>query len=348
MNLIYHPNIDHIAKKQYDLVSKKLAKAKKGRAYFSDSVYVKTEKYKTKYHGTTNYDLFEYLHKEHYKLITDKVPELEKHIKAIAKIISINKIKFKSIDKDGKLKPNDIYEAIQDSFDYAAFSSSEKPYEILKELGVDVCPYCNRQFVNTFTSDDGKTRATLDHFYAKSDYPYLALSFYNLVPSCYSCNCSLKGKKEFSLGKNINPFHSSFEKVVSFTINYNKTKGSKAYIAEFYANPDYMKIGFKELVNKTTKAYKCADRNIKTFKLEELYNLHKDFVLRLLQQDVIYNKSGYATTLKNKYSKIFNDEDEVLKTLIGYYADHKEFNKSPFSRLIRDITIELDLQKKLT
>lgn len=27
-----------------------------------------------------------------------------------------------------------------------------------------------------------------DHFYDKSDYPYLSMSLYNLIPSCSSCN----------------------------------------------------------------------------------------------------------------------------------------------------------------
>ena len=46
--------------------------------------------------------------------------------------------------------------------------------------------------------------------------------------------------------------------------------------------------------------------------------------------------------------KIFNDEDEVLKTLVGHNNNHLDFNKSPFSRLLRDISNELGLKNKLS
>lgn len=349
MNLINHHDIDRLVEEHYNRICTKLAKPSNGRLYYETSVYEKLSKKVNKYHGTKNYKLFFYLINNHDKIIKGKVTELEKHIYIIKKIINTNKIVFKEIDPtDGKLKYNNIYRDLEESFDYAAYSSSDKPYKLMLELGVDVCPYCNRQFVNTFISQDGKTRATLDHFYSKSEYPYLALSFYNLIPSCYSCNSSLKGRKPFTFNKNINPYHTSFENIVSFTINYKKTNDTQKYIADFYNDENFMNIEFKSLINKRRNDYKKVESNIKVFKLKELYNLHKDIVLRTIQQDVIYDKAGYAKTIKNKYPKIFNNEDEVLKTLIGYYNNHLDFNKSPFSRLLRDISNELGLKSKLS
>ena len=57
--------------------------------------------------------------------------------------------------------------------------------EFVDALEVTVCPYCNRNFVNS-TFD--KTMCDLDHFYEKSEYPVLAISFYNLIPVCHYCN----------------------------------------------------------------------------------------------------------------------------------------------------------------
>ncbi|WP_123890426.1 hypothetical protein [Flavobacterium frigidimaris] len=347
--MINHPDIDFLVEEHYNRICTKLVKPSQGRFYYSTSVYEKLNKKLTKYNGTIYYDLFYYLFENHDKIIKNKVHDLEKHIYKLKDIISTNNIVFKVINPvDGKLIYNDIYKDIEDSFDYEAYSASEKPYKLMLALGVDVCPYCNRQYVNTFICPDGKTRATLDHFYSKSEYPYLALSFYNLIPSCYSCNSSLKGRIPFTFNKNINPYHSSFENIVSFTINYKKIGDSKKYISEFYNDAAFMNIDFKSLVHKNRNDYKKAERNIKVFKLKELYNLHKDIVLRVIQQDVIYNKAGYAKTIKDKYPKIFNDEEEVLKTLIGYHSNHLEFNKSPFSRLLRDISDELDLKNKLS
>ena len=57
--------------------------------------------------------------------------------------------------------------------------------EFAEELQVTVCPYCNRNFVN---STYKRTMCDLDHFYDKETYPILAVSFHNLVPVCHACN----------------------------------------------------------------------------------------------------------------------------------------------------------------
>ena len=81
----------------------------------------------------------------------------------------------------------------------------------MSELGVSVCPYCNRQYVTNYESDnDEKTSADLDHYYCKSRYPFLALSVYNFVPSCQICNTLFKGDKDFYLEEHINPHKGTF------------------------------------------------------------------------------------------------------------------------------------------
>ena len=57
--------------------------------------------------------------------------------------------------------------------------------EFVEELQITVCPYCNRNFVN---STYKRTMCDLDHFYDKETYPILAVSFHNLVPVCHACN----------------------------------------------------------------------------------------------------------------------------------------------------------------
>lgn len=53
-------------------------------------------------------------------------------------------------------------------------------------------------YTKTVFDEEGEkiTRPTFDHWFAKDDHPLLALSFYNLIPSCNICNSSVKGKKE--------------------------------------------------------------------------------------------------------------------------------------------------------
>lgn len=65
-----------------------------------------------------------------------------------------------------------------------------------ENIEVHTCYYCNIDFINTFKKNNKTKNAfTLDHVLEKADYPYLALSLYNLVPSCYVCNSKVKDSK---------------------------------------------------------------------------------------------------------------------------------------------------------
>lgn len=60
-----------------------------------------------------------------------------------------------------------------------------------------VCPYCGRQRINV-ASLPGKrpSKPPIDHFLPKRKYPFLAVSFYNLIPCCTNCN-ELANKGDF-------------------------------------------------------------------------------------------------------------------------------------------------------
>ena len=92
----------------------------------------------------------------------------------------------KYINKFGKISRNNSKELCEKIFRYDTFSGRKCAYNILKIQKVKVCPYCNRQYI--FTLGNHKVRPQFDHYYPKSIYPYLALSIFNLIPSCSICN----------------------------------------------------------------------------------------------------------------------------------------------------------------
>lgn len=76
-------------------------------------------------------------------------------------------------------------------------------------LDLNVCPYCNSQYIYTYTGknkngDAGGIRPELDHCFPKSRHPFLAVSIYNLVPSCSQCNGSIKSDKDVSVETVVN------------------------------------------------------------------------------------------------------------------------------------------------
>lgn len=91
-----------------------------------------------------------------------------------------------------KKKYESSYGFLNQVFVYELLDRTTKG-EIIDELGISVCPYCNRQYINNIV-EQGKVRATadLDHFYYKSVFYLWKMSLYNFVPSCKICNSLFK------------------------------------------------------------------------------------------------------------------------------------------------------------
>lgn len=155
------------------------------------------------------------------KNLDDKIKELEivenpsnsnfikflKELKSIENLAIIeNTDMLNLIDKFHQANlPEEDLKILKEIFNYKYFSELEPPkwsrHQLLTSLGVRVCPYCQRNYITSYTLEENKedkvekTTADLDHFYSKKDYPFLALSLYNFIPSCSICNSRMKLKK---------------------------------------------------------------------------------------------------------------------------------------------------------
>ncbi len=119
-----------------------------------------------------------------------------------------------------KIDYSSVYKKdLEKIFDYKSFTRYTKQrynaYTLAKKLNINVCPYCNRQY--TFLQE-AKTRPEFDHFYSQEQYPYLALSFFNLIPSCHVCNTHFKRNIKFDIDTHINPYVEGFDDDVKFTL----------------------------------------------------------------------------------------------------------------------------------
>lgn len=93
----------------------------------------------------------------------------------------------------------------------------------IKSLGIRYCPYCNADTVysSVFWRQDNVSRdkviqSELDHFMHKGRYPYLAISLYNLIPSCRRCNGSVKGTEDITFDNCLYPYRDDICKTVAF------------------------------------------------------------------------------------------------------------------------------------
>ena len=82
-----------------------------------------------------------------------------------------------------------------------------------------------------------------------------------------------------------------------------------------------------------------TNENIDIFKLDELYKQHKDIVVDLLMKKTYYPKS-YIEELENNFGFT---KDDIYRYLLNNYQKEEDLHKRPLSKLIKDISEELDL-----
>ncbi|MFT5660743.1 MAG: hypothetical protein ACI9TV_001385 [Sulfurimonas sp.] len=214
-----------------------------------------------------------------------------------------------------------------------------RAYDLAEKLNINVCPYCNKNYTYTVIDKSSKikkkqyTRPDIDHFLPKETYPYFALSIYNLIPSCLICNRTIKGSKPFSPETHLHPYIDSFNDIHKFSTSKPLSMCNKATDFD---------ITFDD-ASDDADLLKKAKNNIQDFVLLPQYNKHKDIVLELKEKQELYNQASISSILSD--TEVFRDRDETyLKGLLmGTSLEDKDINKRPLSKLIKDISEELDL-----
>ena len=202
-------------------------------------------------------------------------------------------------------------------------------YWLIDKLDIRICPYCNRQYTFKIdsTSQNGvKTRPQLDHFHPKSEHPIFALSFYNLIPSCPSCN-HLKGEKNI----NIHPYKEGFN--CKFRIE-DKTKIVVDKNNLLLLKPSQFKI--------TLNYSPEEEENIKVFGLKELYNQHKDYVREIMDKTQAYDSHAREALVKS-FQGAGHTPEQVYDFVWGRYLNDADYEKKTLSKLTKDILEQLEI-----
>ena len=178
------------------------------------------------------------------------------------------------------------------------------------------CPSC-KQEINCQT--EVVNTAQLDHFFSKDSYPLFAVSFYNLIPSCYSCN-HVKSNKNLEYS----PYDTSFPlDDVKFTYIPKSVDEIKIKIVSYDIN---------------------FENGIRDLGIEELYQSHIDVV-----NELIWKKEVYTDSYREGLSEILNQTNlelskaEVNRFITGHYTDKENYGKRPLSKMVTDISKEIGL-----
>ncbi|MDK9694128.1 MAG: hypothetical protein OEL19_07795 [Sulfurimonas sp.] len=135
----------------------------------------------------------------------------------------------------------------------------------------------------------------------------------------------------------LHPYEDDFNKRAKFTHFFNISTHENKHYAIFS----------KKRITLDIKPFDDNDiqtkNTIETFRLKELYNEHKDIVLELIQKAQIYNES-YIDELMQKYEgTLFKNREDLLRLITCGYVSDEDLHKRPLSKLIKDISKELNL-----
>ena len=278
-----------------------------------------------------------------YKKNTYKVtPELEKYLIAMSKTLGLEKLVL--------CPPSMLKKRIADlrsrhpNFLNTNHASSKILYNIfisgcyddprfdktsfISNIKIDTCPYCNRTYTYVI-GKRGSVKPEIDHFYDKIRYPFLGVSYYNLIPSCGTCNgryCKWKSDADVMNLKNpylIDPGEFRFD----FKIQ----------------KIDYM----NPLMDKTSVSISISTAltdHVTVFKLGDLYAMHTDHVLELIIKSQHEYSKRFREYLK-AYRYLKFSDTELDRMILGNYSLPSEIHLRPLAKMYQDIGRKLGLIK---
>jgi hypothetical protein len=193
-------------------------------------------------------------------------------------------------------------------------------------IAIDTCPYCNRSYTY-YLSKNSQLKPQIDHFYPKDKYPFLAISFYNLIPSCQTCNgFGAKEDKDPDIVGLINPY----------LLNADNFKFTYKILSINFLNP---------LIDKKSIQVKFINQisgHLNVFKLIELYEQHSDHVIELIVKSKVQYSKEYRKYL-NSYTGLKFSESEIDRMILGTYSNEVDIHKRPLAKLYQDIGKQLGL-----
>lgn len=242
-------------------------------------------------------------------------------------------------DKNNQQKSQTLpfYEAIVWAMRYDRVQSHIYP-KYMRLLGIRTCVYCNAQYAFSVEGDQGYQNYDLDHLLPKSKYPYLSTSFFNLQPSCPTCNRK-KGKKDIRDGEK--RFHLFVQPGTPLAPTSFKIDDES--LVKFLLSPDKDAEQLKIL-------FSCDDAALERmfnrfFKIRTLYQAHKDVAEELIWKQQIYNEA-YQKAFRYQFRKLGFKESDFKRFILGNYDTVENSHKRPLSKMTQDIAEQLHLIEK--
>lgn len=192
----------------------------------------------------------------------------------------------------------------------------------VSDLQLNVCPYCNRNFVNQ------KGGVEIDHYFCKSKYPLFTLSFYNMIPCCHSCNHS-KGSENLAPSYLPSPYEIEMSALpVHFKAILDDSSGHVC-VDTIFSDADFDK-GYNDSLG-----------------LKDTYNLDEAYILDMIEK-IRLSRSAYPELLSESLTSTTSRASDVIRLLLGRNIGRPPNNLYPYYRLDNDLYEEFVLLTSCT
>lgn len=225
-------------------------------------------------------------------------------------------------------------------FNYDCFSKKRLFPKLIQLMGVEVCPYCNRNFTTTTRIRKGVyyRQNQVDHYRSKSEFPWFALTLPNLVPACGNCNLRKGDDSQYVLY----PYQEEFGKQYRFHTTPISWAG---YLMGQQISPDE----FEVKIERNSRVGMVSDQeyenrvraSIDKFGLDVLYReSHNAYVCAIFEQRYIFNDS-YLDSIIDSFPSLFKNKEEVRQLLYMKQYDKDMLGAAPLAKLTHDIDEEI-------
>lgn len=201
--------------------------------------------------------------------------------------------------------------------------------QYMKDQKIKACVYCNGQYAIATEEfvEDGQKKIIgtyhFDHFMPESKYPFLCTSYFNLQPSCPTCNIMKSTRDaEFNL------YTTDTNKQDVFWFELTPEKSLDAYVSE-----DMDKLEVKLNSNNAT----LLENHQKLFHIDEIYEQHIDVVQELIVKMRDFSNSNQQATMDSVAILFPNGVDDPERFFFGYYMDKEYVHYRPLSKLAQDV-----------
>lgn len=206
---------------------------------------------------------------------------------------------------------------------------------IYRKLELKSCVYCNANY--TISDENGEGYYDLDHWKPKSFYPFLCISFFNLQPSCPSCN---KRKSASDI-----PFFGLWDDSGGRDLDVLKFKLEERSLVDYlvFLEKERLKVKLIEADPWNQEQQTIRNNTEQRMHIEARYAEHNDYTEEIVWKSKIYNASMIQSLRDSEFSALIPNQADLERFILGTYADPDDIHKRPLTRLAIDVAKQLGL-----